>query len=197
MTSSTVVVGLPSQLLRTLATELDAATVAPGGELPADIKYAVIVVDPCPPPVDAVAVGGDDWLRLVDESMWRTLTALQQARAGFSAGGRIVVVVPTVGMVGAPGLVAYTTAVEGIRAMVKSAARQWASQGIGANLVAVPLAMFSDDANAAGHLTVAAVRDDSTLIHTVVESVKFLLRPDLDHLAGETIVADGGSVMLP
>lgn len=197
MTSSTAVVGLPGELLRTLATELHAVTVAPGGRLPADVSGAVIVVDRCPRPVDAVALSGDDWHRLVDESMWRTLTTLQQARAGLSAGGRIVVVVPTIGMPGAPGLVAYTTVVEGIRAMVKSAARQWASQGIGANLVAVPLYLFSDDATATGHLTAAAVTDDSTLMHTVAESVKFLLRPDLGHLAGETTVADGGAVMLP
>nr|WP_090340617.1 SDR family oxidoreductase [Mycolicibacterium malmesburyense]CRL70062.1 short-chain dehydrogenase/reductase SDR [Mycolicibacterium malmesburyense] len=197
MASSTAVVGLPGQLSHALATELGAVTVAPGAELPANSTCAVIVMDPCPSPVDAVALSGDDWRRLVDESMWRTLTALQQARAGFSAGGRIVVVVPTIGMAGAPGLVGYTTAVEGIRAMVKSAARQWASQGVGANLVAVPLSMFSDDATATGHLTAAAVKADSTLMHTVAASVKFLLRPDLVHLAGETIVADGGSVMLP
>ncbi|OBG97476.1 ABC transporter permease [Mycobacterium sp. E136] len=197
MASSTAVVGLPGQLSYALATELGAVIVAPGAELSENTTCVVIVMDPCPPPVDVVALSGDDWRRLVDEAMWRTLTALQQARAGFSAGGRIVVVVPTIGMVGAPGLVGYTTAVEGIRAMVKSCARQWASQGIGANLVAVPLSMFSDDAIAAGHLTAAAVKDDSTLMHTVAASVKFLLRPDLDHLAGETIVADGGSVMLP
>ncbi|GAT10806.1 SDR family oxidoreductase [Mycolicibacterium novocastrense] len=197
MTSSTVVTGLPGALLNTLATTLDAVTVAPGGQLPTDVERVVIIADPCPRPVDVVAVGGDDWHRLVDESMWRTLTALQHARAGLSAGGRIVVVVPTIGIAGAAGLVAYTTAVEGIRAMVKSAARQWASHGIGANLIAVPLPMFSGDATAAGHLTAAAVPDDSTLMHTVAESVKFLLRSDLDHLAGETIVADGGSVMLP
>ncbi|VEG46400.1 acetoin [Mycolicibacterium flavescens] len=198
MTSSTVVVGPTGELTRTLATELDTVTVAPGGELPAGITCVVIVVDFCPRPVDVAALSGDDWHRLVDDSMWRTLTALQQARSGFSGGGRIVVVVPTIGMAGAPGLVAYTTAVEGIRAMVKSAARQWASQGVGTNLVAVPLSMFSEDgATEAAHLTVAAVTGDSTLTHTVAESVKFLLRPDLDHLAGETIVADGGSVMLP
>jgi 3-oxoacyl-[acyl-carrier protein] reductase len=58
--------------------------------------------------------------------------------------------------------------------------------------------LFTDDAAAAAsNLTVAAVPADSTLIHTVAESVKFLLRQDMKHLAGETIVADGGSVMLP
>jgi 3-oxoacyl-[acyl-carrier protein] reductase len=194
----TVVLGRPDGLARTLATELDAVIVAPGGVQPTNIGAAVIVADPCPQPANAATLSGEDWHRLVDESMWRTLTALQQARARFAAGGRIVVVVPTIGMAGAAGLVAYTAAIEGIRAMVKSAARQWASQGIGVNLVAVPLSMLSDDGAAeAGHLTAAAVTDDSTLMHTVAESVKFLLRPDLDHLAGETIVADGGSVMLP
>lgn len=199
MASTTVVLGPPDGLSRMLAAELEAVTVAPGGELSADAKGAVIVADPCPQPAAVVTLSDADWRRLVDDSMWRTLTALQQARARFTAGGgRIVVVVPTIGMAGAPGLVAYTTAVEGIRVMVKSAARQWASQGIGANLVAVPLSLFSDEGvGAAGHLTVAAVTDDSELIHTVAESVAFLLQPDMKHLAGETIVADGGSVMLP
>lgn len=193
-----MVIGLPDRISRTLATELEAVTASPGSVLPAEFNGAVIVTDPCPQPADAATLSGDDWHRLVDESMWRTLTALQQARTGLPAdGGRIVVVVPTIGMAGAPGLVAYTTAIEGIRAMVKSAARQWGSHGVRVNLVAVPLCMLSDDASAAGHLTVPAVSDKSTLFHTVAESVKFLLRPDLDHLAGETIIADGGSVMLP
>jgi 3-oxoacyl-[acyl-carrier protein] reductase len=196
---STVVIGPANGLPRELAGRLDGVAVAPGGELPAGITGAVIVPDHHPQVIDAVTLGGDGWHRDVDETMWRTLNALQRARSTLARnGGRIVVVVPTIGMAGAAGLVAYTTAVEGIRAMVKSAARQWASQGVGVNLVAVPLAMFTDDAAAAvGHLTVAAVAHDPTLIHTVAESVKFLLRQDMKHLAGETIVADGGSLMLP
>jgi 3-oxoacyl-[acyl-carrier protein] reductase len=38
---------------------------------------------------------------------------------------------------------------------------------------------------------------DSALIHSVVETAKFLLREYLRHLTGETIIVDGGSVMLP
>ncbi|MGV0790693.1 SDR family oxidoreductase [Mycolicibacterium sp. XJ1819] len=199
MAAPTVVFGPPEGPSSALTAELDAVLVASESEIPTEVTGAVVIADPCPPPADVVTLSGEDWRRLVDDSMWRTLSALQRARAAFGAeGGRIVVVVPTIGMAGAAGLVAYTTALEGIRAMVKSAARQWASQGIGANLVAVPLSMFTDDgAAAAGHLTAPAVVDDSTLIHTVAESVKFLLQPNLAHLAGETIVADGGSVMLP
>ncbi|MGV0577599.1 SDR family oxidoreductase [Mycolicibacterium elephantis] len=194
---STVVLGPDDGLSGTLASELDAVNIAPEGELPPGITGAVIVADPCPQPVETVMVDGNDWRRLVDDSLWRMLTALQHVRSALATGGgRIVVVVPTIGMAGAAGLVAYTTAIEGIRAMVKSAARQWSSSGIGVNLVATPLSLFGDG-SAAGHLTAPAVTDDSTLVHTVAESVKFLLRPGLDHLAGETVVADGGSVMLP
>lgn len=197
MAPSTVVLGPDDGLSGTLASELDAVNIAPEGELPSGVTGAVIVADPCPQPIDAVMVDGDDWRRQLDDSMWRMLTALQHVRSALATGGgRIVVVVPTIGMAGAAGLVAYTTAIEGIRAMAKSAARQWSSSGVAVNLVATPLSLFGDG-SAAGHLTAPAVTDDSTLVHTVAESVKFLLRPGLDHLAGETIVADGGSVMLP
>jgi 3-oxoacyl-[acyl-carrier protein] reductase len=199
MAAATVVIGPADGPARALADRLDADVVTPENELPSGVTGAVIVADPPATPLEAAALSGDDWHRLVDEPMWRTLTALQRVRSALAHnGGRIVVVLPTIGMAGTAGLVPYTTALEGIRAMVKSAARQWASRGIGVNLVAAPLSLFTDDAAAAtSHLTVPAVADDSTLTHTVAESVRFLLRPDVKHLAGETIVADGGSVMLP
>jgi 3-oxoacyl-[acyl-carrier protein] reductase len=49
----------------------------------------------------------------------------------------------------------------------------------------------------AAHLTAPAVDDDSTLIETVVDTTKFLLRQDAKLPVGATIIADGGSVMLP
>ncbi|OBB00818.1 ABC transporter permease [Mycobacteriaceae bacterium 1482268.1] len=200
MASSTVVIGPAHGLSLELADRLDGVVEQRGRPLPSDAAAAVVIVGADPPePSEVATLSGEAWHRMVDEIMWDALSALQRARSAFGLqGGRIVVVVPTIGMAGAAGLVAYTTALEGIRAMSKSAARQWALQGIGVNLVAVPLSMFTDDERAAaGHLTAAAVADDSTLVHTIAESVKFLLRPDMKHLAGETIVADGGSVMLP
>ena len=64
------------------------------------------------------------------------------------------------------------------------------------NLVAAPVSLFAPGLDAS-HLTAAAFSDGSTLIHSVVETTKFLLRRDIDHLVGVTIVAHGGSVMLP
>lgn len=142
---------------------------------------------------DVVVIDGDD---AVDETIWQTLAALQTAHASMAQGGRIVLILPTIGMAGAAGLVDYTTAVEGIRALAKSAARQWAFEGITVNMIAAPLALFATDGDAS-HLTAAAVQRDETLLHCIRETAKFLLRHDVDHLTGDTIVVDGGSVMLP
>jgi 3-oxoacyl-[acyl-carrier protein] reductase len=142
---------------------------------------------------DAVVIDGHD---AVDDTIWRTLAALQTAHASMARGGRIVLILPTIGMTGAAGLVDYTTAIEGIRALAKSAARQWTSDGTRVNMIAAPLALFATDGDTS-HLTAAAVQHDETLIHSIVETAKFLLRHDVDHLTGDTIVVDGGSVMLP
>lgn len=161
-----------------------------------------IVLDPAEALSRALAdeVGGVtviDALGDADDTMWQALVALQTAHSSMAAqGGRIVLVLPTIGIAGAAGLVGYTTAVEGVRAMAKSAARQWASAGIAVNMVAAPMTLFARDVDAS-HLTAAAVPDDSTLIQSVVETTKFLLRRDVSHLVGATIIADGGSVMLP
>ena len=72
--------------------------------------------------------------------------ALHACRAGHTAmrdrGGRIVLVTPTVGLVGADGLAPFTMACEGMRTLAKAAARQWGSAGITANCVAPSLDVF-------------------------------------------------------
>jgi 3-oxoacyl-[acyl-carrier protein] reductase len=138
---------------------------------------------------DVVVIDGS-----ADEALWDTLVALQTAHGSQTA--RIVLILPTIGIAGAAGAVDYTTALEGIRAMAKSAARQWASEQIGVNIVAAPADLFTRDVDTS-HLSAAAVPDDGALIHSLAETVRFLLRDDLPHLTGETVIVDGGSVMLP
>jgi 3-oxoacyl-[acyl-carrier protein] reductase len=155
----------------------------------------VVVID-CPATYAAVDAPG--WVDLVDDAMWRTLVALQAAHSSMhDGGGRIALVLPMIGMAGAADLTAYATAVEGVRAMAKSAARQWRSANVVVNMLAAPLRLFAPTLDAECHLTAAAFQDDTTLVRSVVESAKFLLRPDLDHLVGETLIVDGGAVMLP
>lgn len=139
-----------------------------------------------------------DWQDTVNDVTWRVLVALQSAHATIpERGGRILVVVPTIGMSGAAGLSASTTALEGVRAMVKSAARQWGAEGIAVNMVAAPARLFTAAPEVDSHLSAPAYGDHHTLVHSVVEASKFLQREDLPHLTGHTVVVDGGSVMLP
>lgn len=178
---------------------------SPVGDLTSAIDGApdgvVVVVgaDPGPEAADMRDLSDEEWHRLTEQPMRRVLIALQHARSAFGdRGGRIVVVVPTVGLSGSAGIVPYTTVVEGVRSMVKSAARQWISCNIRVNTVAVALPLLTPGADVFGsHLTAAAVPVDHTALDTIVDAALFLLRPDCRHLTGATIVADGGSVMLP
>ncbi len=155
----------------------------------------VVVIDDT---LTAVGLDSPERPRRGADLMWRMLLALHSARASMlEQGGRIVVIVPTIGLAGASGLVAYTTAIEGIRAMAKSAARQWCSEGIVVNMVAAPLRLFASLPNADAHLSAPASADDTALVGSVTETVRFLLRRDIGHVVGDTVIVDGGSVMLP
>ncbi len=82
--------------------------------------------------------------------------------------------------------------------MAKSAARQWASDDIIVNTITAPLNLFAPAlAPLASHLTAAALQDAEGLVESIVETLKLLLRKDIRHLVGATIVVDGGAVMLP
>jgi 3-oxoacyl-[acyl-carrier protein] reductase len=201
MADKVVVIGTVGGVASALADGLGAALGEPDTLSASDINSVVITVgaEPAPRLQDTAAVSSVEWDVRVGETMWKALVTLQSAHSALARrGGRIVLVVPTVGIAGAAGLVPYTTAVEGIRAMAKSAARQWARDGVVVNLIAAPIRVFAEAlSESEGHLTNPAVADDPTLVHSLVETAKFLLRSDVAHVAGATVVVDGGSVMLP
>jgi len=141
-----------------------------------------------------------------DETSWDARceaalrTALACAQASFvqlrDRGGRLVFVTPTVGLTGAAGLVPYVTAVEGIRALVKSAARQWGRHGITANCVAPPVALVAAGAEDPGIEAPALGRPPST--RRDVAPVVAMLAGDPGHfVTGSTVTVDGGLVMAP
>lgn len=198
---TTVVLGSSDAVSRAVAAGLDVPVEDLDAPIPAESVGVVIIVgsDPAPEPTTAGTIDSADWSRLAEAPMQRTLKALQRAHASMNGGtGRIVVVLPTIGMAGAARLVPYTTALEGIRAMTKSAARQWTSDGIAVNMVAAPLRLFAKTMGpSAAHLTAAPIDDDDYVIESVADTTRFLLRLDVKVPVGATIVADGGSVMLP
>jgi NAD(P)-dependent dehydrogenase (short-subunit alcohol dehydrogenase family) len=120
--------------------------------------------------------------------------AFEQLRA---RGGRIVFLTPTVGLTGAAGLAPYTATLEGIRALAKSAARQWGHLGITVNCVAP--ALVSVSASAAADPSVAPPALGRTPDGRAdVAPVVALLAAGAGHaVTGATIVVDGGIVMAP
>jgi NAD(P)-dependent dehydrogenase (short-subunit alcohol dehydrogenase family) len=125
--------------------------------------------------------------------------ALHACRTAFGAmhgrDGRIVLVTPTVGLVGAAGLAPLALAAEGMRTLAKTAARQWGNDGITVNCVAPSLDVLGIAHDVEGTVAPALGRtpDCGDLI-TVIAS---LLREVGRAITGTTITVDGGVVMAP
>jgi 3-oxoacyl-[acyl-carrier protein] reductase len=112
--------------------------------------------------------------------------------------GSIVFVCPTTGLQGAAGFVAMAALSEGLRVLAKSAARQWAVDGIAINVVAPPLrALAAADVDDAWRdATRARIPGDGTYdVDAALRAVlRFLTSVDAHHLVGVTIPVDSGQV---
>ena len=144
------------------------------------------------------ATSSDDWVRRC-ETVLRDALDLQPGPFALlrGTGGLLVFVTPTLGMTGAAELVPYASAVEGMRAMAKSAARQWGGVGIRANCVAPSAeqlrpgtARWSPDV---GDPALGAVPAGPEAVVAAIEP----LGDERSPITGATIVIDGGVVMVP
>ena len=113
-------------------------------------------------------------------------------------GGRFVFVTPTVAMSGAPGLVPYTTAIEGQRLLAKSAARQWGPDGITVNCLApapehIPIGVESTSVS----LAPPALGGPGDVRRDLGPVAVFLASAASHALTGVTLCADGGVWMAP
>jgi 3-oxoacyl-[acyl-carrier protein] reductase len=115
-----------------------------------------------------------------------------------SGAGRIVVVAPTSGFTGAGGFVPYSTAVEGIRALAKSAARSWAPLGITVNTVLVPPALVAPALATATAFEAPPVVGRLPDLHDdVAATIAHFAAPTSGGITGSTVIVDGGTVMAP
>jgi NAD(P)-dependent dehydrogenase (short-subunit alcohol dehydrogenase family) len=132
---------------------------------------------------------------LVREGLW----VAQAAHAAFAGrGGHLVFVTPTVGMSGAIGLAPYASAVEALRALAKSAARQWGEAGIRVNCVAPPVEVVDPGAGVAGPWLAPVALGRAPDARTDVAPAIALLTADGAHfVTGTTLVVDGGILMAP
>lgn len=139
------------------------------------------------------------WDAVWEQTLRRALFVLQ---AGFGAmrsrGGAFVVVLPVIGMAGAAGLAPCAAALEGVRLLAKSAARQWGPDGIRVNCLAVapehvPVGVTSG-ALALSPPALGGPGDPGTDLAPVVA---WLLSDDAHFVTGVTVCADGGVWMAP
>jgi NAD(P)-dependent dehydrogenase (short-subunit alcohol dehydrogenase family) len=107
-----------------------------------------------------------------------------------NGGGRIVLVTPTVGLVGGAERVPLATAAEGMRTLAKVAARQWGRSGITVNCVAVAV-----DPVERGPLPPALGRAVDAR-RDIAAAVALLAGERARAVTGVTIPVDGGVVML-
>jgi 3-oxoacyl-[acyl-carrier protein] reductase len=133
----------------------------------------------------------------VQDLLW----SLHAAHAHLTRpGGRVVVVVPTAGMAGAPGFAATAAAAEAQRVLAKAVARQWGEDGISLNVVAADLAALAPNTPdlppvslSPPALGTGAVADLAALGRLVA----WLAADDASALTGATLIADGGTWMAP
>jgi 3-oxoacyl-[acyl-carrier protein] reductase len=106
--------------------------------------------------------------------------------------GRFVMVLPVGPLVGLAGQVALGAALEGLRGLVKSAARQWGGDGITVNTLAI------DDGSGAARSRWPPALDRPIDARSDAASLLALIAdPSFDVVTGATLVVDGGILMAP
>jgi len=144
-------------------------------------------------------VDDDRWDAVWEQTMRDAIAVLQAGyRAMRDGGGAFVVITPVVGMSGAAELGPYSAAVEGVRLLAKSAARQWGPDGIRVNCLApapehVPIGV----ASSALALSPPALGGPGDVETDLGPIVAWLLSDDAHFVTGVTLCADGGVWMAP
>jgi NAD(P)-dependent dehydrogenase (short-subunit alcohol dehydrogenase family) len=174
---------------------------------------------------DLTGLSAEQWRERVERPLERTVACFQGAHRHLAhRGGTLVVLVPTLALVGAAGYTPWATVAEGQRSMAKSAARVWGRQRITVNCVAVPGALLVPSVRGRGpvddadHETVdetvgetvsgeagidrpgqppAALDDDPQLAGAVAAVVSSLVSAGWAGVTGATIAVDGGVWMTP
>lgn len=210
------IVGGDNGLVRSLATRLDrrgatsatiAATSAAGIKLGLESAASSLGETPA-----VVRIGLDPQQHVIaplastDRAMWKTRAerplheafAFHQAATRFlqADGGRILVVLPTTGLSGAPGGVALATACEGERSLVKAQARVVGAHNITVNCIAAaPELLAAPAALERGGLPSRSIPtpDLEQLAHLIVA----MCGPAFSGITGQTIALDGGRWMAP
>mgnify|MGYP002525080697 CR=1 FL=1 len=152
-------------------------------------------------PVALVDQTTQQWVEACEAPMAEAFAVARACRPHLSDGARLVWVLPTVAMGGAAGYVGSAAASEGIRALAKSAARQWGPDGLTTAVLAVaPELAFPSDTGAGARTSATAgpaLGRPGDAFGDIAPLLDLLADPAARFLTGATLVADGGVWMAP
>lgn len=157
-----------------------------------DCPATVIVPSIACAPRAFIELSDADFDAAWEQPMRQTIEAFQ--RAHREAHTRIIAVVPTIAMSGAPRLAHAAATAEAIRVMVKSAARQWGAAGMTVNCIAIAPELFGIDPAAVGSVSIAppALATRGSVVDDLVPLIRLIASTDAHHITGATLNADGG-----
>ena len=221
---ASVVVGAPSPLVQEILAQLGSRghhAVSIGGagfnldhpdaveecfaEACGDRRVGVLVHADIPPgaaqPRALMDLDAKGWDLRCESIIRSTLLVFQAAHRRLAAGGSVVLVAPSISLGGEAGLAAWSAAAEAQRNLAKVAARRWGGAGVRVNVVSVPPALLGDDSDTemgrdSGPPSPAPGEPAAT-VSAVADLVCMLVGPESRSLTGSTLVADGGSLMVP
>jgi 3-oxoacyl-[acyl-carrier protein] reductase len=181
------------------ATELEQAIL--GAE--AAVGRVDAVVDATVPrgadaPTPLADLDAADWSARVEEPLRDALHVLQGSyRALRRRGGRIVVLLPTLGMTGAAGSAPWAAVSEGYRSMAKAAARAWGRERVTISCVGLPSDMVVGASLDRPGLPPPAFGHGPDPRTDVAPVVAGLLSDAFRAVTGLTLAVDGGVWMTP
>ena len=132
-----------------------------------------------------------DWIDACESTLDAAYRLAQAAHSHLAAShGRLVFLVPTIGLTGAAGYAAFATAAESIRALAKGMAKTWGHDHITVNTIAYAFA--ADPATTRMSLVPPALGRLPITETDIAPVVALLDSPDAHFVTGATLVIDGG-----
>ncbi len=134
------------------------------------------------------------WDAIAAQPIRDAIACLQAAGDAFESGGTIVTVLPTLSSRGSAGLTGWSTAAEGVRSLVKVAAREFGPRAITVNAVALPAAVLAGAAGSLDRpgLPAATLPVPPDAAGDVAAIIAALAAPPWTSVTGATIAVDGG-----
>jgi 3-oxoacyl-[acyl-carrier protein] reductase len=150
---------------------------------------------------DLAGIDPAQWRDRVEVPLRRTLACFQGTHRRLRArGGSLVVLVPTLSLVGSSGFVPWATVAEGQRSLAKAAARAWGHERITVNCLALPAALLTGPGGGVPDRPgqpAAALGRSPDLRGGVAPVVASLVAGGWTGVTGATIAVDGGIWMTP